>query len=185
MINLLGVLLLTTFPASPAQQLLASGVVRPYGDEDAESREVFSRPVSLPSNVTMPADYDDLIDAMLRTSPTFRAQCTRIAHASQLHIVVQRSLGAPPQSALTHLVRQGDRLDANVEIGLFGDVVLLIAHEFEHIIEQLDGVNLTAMADRSGTGVRTDPRTGQFETDRAVAVGQRVAHEVSRAVVRR
>ena len=185
MLTLLGTTFLLMLPAVPAQQRLASSIVRPYGDQESDSREVFSPAVRLPPNVRMPADYDDLVVAMLRRSPTFRAQCARIAQAPQLRIVVQRSIGAPPRAALTHLARQGDRLEADVEIGLLGDVVLLIAHEFEHIIEQLDGVNLVAMADRSGTGVRLDPTTGQFETERAVAIGQLVAREVSRAVARR
>lgn len=183
---LIGAILLLTVPATPAQQRLASSVVHRYGDEDSESRAVFTAPVSLPPNVAMPAAYDDLIDAMLRSSPTFRGQCTRIGRAGYLRIVVQRSLSAPPQSAVTRVVRQSDgRLEAHVEVGLFGDVVTLIAHEFEHVIEQLDGVNLAAMAGRSGTGVHTDPGSGQFETERAIAIGQRVAHEVSNAVARR
>jgi hypothetical protein len=182
---LLGALLFLTVPAAPAQQRFASAAVRTYGDEGSESRSVFATPVDLPSNVAVPQAFGALVDAMLRSSPTFRAQCTRIARAPELQISVRRSVLSPAQSALTRLVRHDGRLDAEVEIGLFGDAEMLIAHEFEHIIEQLDGVDLAAMADRAGTGVRTDPRTGQFETDRAIAIGQRVAHEVSRVVARR
>jgi hypothetical protein len=186
MTTLIGALLMLIVPAVPAQQRFVSTVVHQYGDEDSESRAVFSSPVSLPPNVAIPADYDDLVDGMLRSSPTFRSQCSRIGRATQLHIVVQRSVFAPPQSAFTTLVRHsGGRIDAGVEVGVLGDVVLLIAHEFEHIIEQLDDVDLAAMAGRPGTGVRTDPRTGQFETERAIAIGQRVAREVSRAVARK
>jgi hypothetical protein len=185
MTTLIGALLLIV-PAVPAQPRFVSAVVHLYGDDDSESRAVFSNPVSLPPNVIMPADYDDLVEGMLRSSPTFRGQCSRIGRATQLHIVVQRSVLAPAQSALTNLVRQsGGRIHAGVEIGMLGDVVMLIAHEFEHIIEQLDGVDLAAMAGRAGTGVRADPRTGQFETERAIAIGQRVAREVSRAVARK
>lgn len=177
---------LVMLPAPPAQQRLASTAVRSYGDEHAESRAVFSSPVSLPSNVSVPGAYDDLVDTMLRSSPTFRAQCSRIATTPGLHVSVQRSLNPAPQAALTHLIRQSDgRLEADVEIGLFGDVTMLLAHEFEHIIEQLDGVNLVALADRAGTGVRTNPRNGQFETERAIEMGQRVAREVTRAAARR
>lgn len=186
MITLTGALLLLIVPLAPAQPPVASAVVQPYGDENSESRTVFSTPVTLPANVSIPAAYDDLVEEMLRSSPTFRAQCSRLARASHLHVSLQRSLLAPPQSAVTRLVRHTDgRLDAEVEIGHVGDVVLLIAHEFEHIIEQLDDVNLAAMADRSGTGVHMDPATGHFETERAIAIGQRVAREASRAVARR
>ncbi len=51
----------------------------------------------------------------------------------------------------------------------------LLGHEFEHLIEQLDGVDLSAMA-RGGEARRlTD---GAFETERAIAAGQQVAGEV-------
>src|SRR5262245_18166004 len=102
----IGVLVLLMVPAAPAQQRFASAAVRSYGDERADSPAVFSSQFSLPSNVRVPAAYDDLIDAMLRSSPTFRAQCSRIARAPRLHVSVRRSLAVAPQAALTHMVRQ-------------------------------------------------------------------------------
>ena len=183
---LIGAVLLLLVPAVPAQQPFAVGVAHPYGDENSESRAVFSTPIELPSNVVLSPDYADAVEAMLRSSPTFRAQCTRIARATQLHVTVRKSVLAPPQSAITRLTRQNNGgLDAEVEIGPFGDATMLIAHEFEHIIEQLDGVDLSSMSVRPGTGVRTDPKTGQFETERAIAIGQRVAREAARAMARR
>ena len=183
---LLGAVLLISVPAAPAQPRLTAAVVLPYGDENSESRAVFSTPLDLPPNVTIPAAFADFVEDMLRSSPTFRAQCSRIAREASLRVVVRKSLLAPAQAAITRLIRRSDGyLDAEVELGAFGDVVLLVAHEFEHIIEQLDGVDLTSMAARPGTGVRTDPRTGQFETDRAIVVGRLVARETSHAVARR
>jgi len=183
---IIGAVLLLASQAVPPQPQLVAAVVHPYADEESESRAVFATPVSLPSNVTLADGYDDLVEAMLRSSPTFRAQCSRLGGATELHVLVRRSLLASPQSAMTRLVRQRDgHIEAEVEIGMFGEGALLIAHEFEHIIEQLDGVDLPALADRHDTGVRADPRTGHFETERAIAIGQRVAREVTRAVARR
>ena len=66
-------------------------------------------------------------------------------------------------------------LDAQIEIRSASDMSELLGHEFEHLIEQLDGVDLSAMA-RGGEARRlTD---GAFETDRAIAAGQQVAGEV-------
>ena len=63
-----------------------------------------------------------------------------------------------------------------------GDSLIeLIAHEFEHILEQLDSVDLAAMAARSGTGVRAVSELGHFETDRAIAAGRRVESEMASA----
>jgi hypothetical protein len=57
----------------------------------------------------------------------------------------------------------------------------LIAHELEHVIEQLDGIDLHALASRPATGVHVCA-DGAFETTRAVKVGRAVAGEVRRAV---
>jgi len=180
-----GVVLTLVVASAPAQQRFVPAVAQTYGDEESESGAVFATAITLPPNIVMAPEYDELVDAMLRLSPTFRAQCSRIARASGLRVTVRRSLLAPSQSALTRMVRQHGRLEAEVEIGPFGDVIVLVAHEFEHIVEQLDGVDLASMAGRSGTGVRADPKTGHFETERAIAIGQRVAREASRAVARR
>jgi hypothetical protein len=179
-------MLLVLVPPMPAQQLLVANAVRVFGDEASDNRVVFARPVRLPPNVSVADGYAGVVQAMLRSSPTFRSQCSRIAQAPQLHVSVHRSVPMPDRSAMTKMVRaSGGRLFADVEVGPLGDEIVLIAHEFEHIIEQLDGVDLSAMASRPGTGVRTDARSGRFETERAIAVGQRVASEVSHAVGRR
>jgi hypothetical protein len=180
------VILLLASTAVPAQQMFASSVARVYTDDGDDERLAVTRDRLRPSNVEIPAAYDDDIERMLRSSPTFRAQCDRIARAAHLHVVIQQSLSAPPQSAVTHITRQsGGHLEADVEVGPLADRVLLIAHEFEHIIEQLDGVDLPALAERQATGVRADPKSGHFETERAIAMGRRVAREVSSVVARR
>ena len=51
-----------------------------------------------------------------------------------------------------------------------------IAHEVEHILEQLDGVDLHAQA---GNGVVWKRSGGRFETERAIETGRRVAREIT------
>lgn len=183
---LLVAILLLPSTAEPAQQMFASNVARVYIDDGDDGRLLVTGDRQRPSNVAVPAAYNDAVDLMLRSSSTFRAQCDRIARATHLHVVIQQSLSAPAQSAVTRLTRQpGGRLEADVEVGPLADPTLLIAHEFEHIIEQLDGVDLQALAERAGTGVRADPKSGHFETERAIAIGRRVAREVSSAAARR
>ena len=81
-------------------------------------------------------------------------------------------------------MRRSAGIEADVQLGPSGDPVLLIAHEFEHILEQLDGVDLPSMATRVATGVRLVPESGHFETDRAIAAGRQVASEVRRGRAR-
>jgi Tol biopolymer transport system component len=77
---------------------------------------------------------------------------------------------------------QGGRLvSVDIHLTNFDDPVELIAHELEHVIEQLDGIDLEAHA-RTGTVSKRED--GAFETRRAIEIGKRVAREVSLAAAR-
>jgi hypothetical protein len=143
-------------------------------------------PAGVPPNMVVPAIYRPIVADMFRYSPTFRRQCGRLARASGLRIDLTPSLqpGLPAGEALTRIVRRGNAIEAGVQIGPIGDPALLIAHEFEHILEQLDGVDLPSMAARAATGVRLVHGSRHFETERAIAAGLRVAEEVSRGRTR-
>jgi hypothetical protein len=159
----------------------ASSVARPYVEDDRISTSTRPAP---PANVVIAAAYRETVESMLHWSGTFRRQCSRIARAPDLHVVIEQSLlsGQTGDDARTRITRHADGgLDATVEIGATGDPVRLIAHEFEHILEQLDGVDLRSMAARPATGVREIGISGQFETDRAIAAGRQVATEFHRS----
>ena len=90
----------------------------------------------------------------------------------QLGPRAQTKVFVAPQGALIAIVRLRP-LDNDVE---------LIAHEIEHIIEQLDGVDLGARALVPASGVHAleaDPRS--FETLRATRTGLKVAEEFRRS----
>jgi hypothetical protein len=141
----------------------------------------------LPANILVPDLYGPAVAAMLRYSPTFRSQCNRLARRPDLQVVVMASpFPIDRHGAVTRIVRRPDgRMQAGVQLGVLGDPVLLLAHEFEHILEQLDGVDLVSMASRSATGVHQVPGSEHYETDRAIAIGRLVADEVSRGRSRR
>ena len=131
-----------------------------------------------PPNLSVPSTFGSTIDLMLERSPTFRRQCSRVAAAVHLSVAVSMlhlATGGP--RARTQISREDSgRLRATVEISPGGDFVELLAHELEHIIEQLDGIDLAAMASVARSGVRT-ASDGVFETNRAVRVGTLVALE--------
>jgi hypothetical protein len=138
---------------------------------------------TLPSNLSVPPLYRDVVSAMLERSATFRRQCERIAGADHLTVVL--SAEPVPTSmharAWTEVARDPDgRLRALVRIGHSGRLPELIAHELEHIIEQLDGVDLRSMARLQSSGVRTCDCAGGdlFETNRAISIGERVSEEM-------
>jgi Tol biopolymer transport system component len=79
--------------------------------------------------------------------------------------------------ARTVLGRKDSSLaSANVYLKPSLDAPELIAHELEHILEQLDGVDLQAQA---GNGVVWKSGDGDFETRRAIEAGRRVAREIT------
>jgi hypothetical protein len=68
--------------------------------------------------------------------------------------------------------RNGGLVSVDIHQTRFDDPIELIAHELEHVIEQLDGIDLDAQA-RTGTVWKRED--GAFETRRGPEIGKRVA----------
>ena len=126
---------------------------------------------------------------LCRRSPTFRRQVARLADVDGLTVTVHRLMLPPPSTALwraqTLITRVGGLVrSADVQVPS-GDARLmaeLIAHEFEHILEQLDGVDLKRWVGRSGVRrVGADREGSPIETERAQQVGRLVAGEYAAA----
>ena len=146
--------------------------------------EAIPTQLSPPPNIVVSDAYRALLDSMLRDSPTFRRQCLRIGAEATLivYLKVEPLRVRSDFRATTNVTRQPNgRLVAHIVIAPLTDVVELIAHEFEHVIEQLDGVDLVALAALPRSGVHEDagfPET--FETVRATRMGRKVTAEVRR-----
>ena len=156
--------------------LSSSNAARDYvaGSTSASSRS----PVTL--RLIGDTDYSSTIEGMLARSATFRRQYARLMRASHLSIVIKCTLPAGRrEAAMTQLKRTaGGTIEATVHIAPSTRLVELLAHEFEHIIEHLDGIDLHARARLSASGVWRTGDANTFETSRAIATGQRVALEV-------
>jgi hypothetical protein len=142
----------------------------------------------IPANVVIPGIYRPTVEAMLQQSPTFRRQCQRIAADPQLQVAITIPHQWKPHlaRAMTHFTIRGNQLIATVELFPPGDEIELIAHEFEHVIEQIDGIDLAAQASLPDTGVHAVVTEGLlFETIRAARTGVRVAQEVRTATTGR
>lgn len=145
----------------------------------------FAEP-ELPPNLNVAPVYRELVESMADQSPTFLGQMLRIGSATTatVHLdVVPHIIGARAQ---TRIERRADGLTAWIEVTRFDDIVELIAHEIEHVIEQLEGVNLAAGAVLADTGIRAVNASGtMFETARAARAGVAVAQEVREAAKRK
>ena len=124
---------------------------------------------------------------MCRRSPTFRRQVIRLARQPGLEVRLQAGQFSTfgTVRARTTLTRVDGQLRAAIVVVPAGTSVVqaeLVAHEFEHIVEQLDGVNLADWAGRSGVyRVGSNGREGPFETERARQIGRAVAGEFAAA----
>jgi Tol biopolymer transport system component len=137
---------------------------------------------SLPSNLTASAMFRPALGRMWQSSATFRRQCGRLSAAPQLRVnLLMEELARHPSSyhARAAMKRQsGALVSVDIHLTRFEDPIELIAHEIEHVIEQLEGVDLAAQADTGNVWKKED---GAFETRRAIEVGRRVAREVHSA----
>jgi hypothetical protein len=145
--------------------------------------EAIPRQLAAPPNLVVSPVYRPLVESMLRDSPTFRRQCMRIAGepALTVRLVIAVSRLSSVR-AITRLTRNAEgHLSAVVGLAFSRDMKELIAHEFEHIIEQLDGVDLAARVALRDTGVTSVGHAADmFETTRAKRVGLRVVSELGR-----
>jgi hypothetical protein len=130
---------------------------------------------SMPSNVQAGVLQADFIE-LLQRSATFRHQCTRIAATRVLrvsvHIGALADRGARAQTIINRYEAGGIRADVTLRFS--EDYLELLAHEFEHILEQIDGVKLR---DEVAAGRAWETPSGAFETRRASDAGIRARQE--------
>ncbi len=136
--------------------------------------------VGIARNVRVGAFLEPCLGTMLERSPTFRRTYAAIAHRRDVRLSLAFDLrsGVRATRAETKITRFGSGdLVATIHLHTARDVVELIAHEMEHVREQIEGVNLRLLATM---GSRGTIRVGQnrFETERAIGVGLAVAREV-------
>jgi hypothetical protein len=134
------------------------------------------------SNVEVPADLEPAVAEIYSRSSTFKAQCALIRGAERLRVSIQLDTSMRSSCrAFSVITRKGRMIRAEVHLPpggvLFGE---LIGHEFEHILEQLEGLHLPELAQVRGSGVHEVERN-LFETERAVRTGRVVAEEVRSA----
>ena len=129
---------------------------------------------SLPFNIDA-ATLQPVAVALLQRSPTFQKQCMRIASTVVLRVTIRVVPTTASGRAQTTITRyDAGALRAEVLIRFGEDYYELLAHELEHVLEQVDGVVLSAdiLSDRAWvTG------SGAFETRRAFDAGMRVRQE--------
>jgi hypothetical protein len=144
----------------------------------ADDRSPNLEDAGLPPNLSTAAVFTPYLERMIRMSPTFRRQCRRLGAAPSVRVQLRLEdpQRRPSFRARTVLARDhGVVVAAQIFLNPSPDAVELIAHEIEHVLEQLDGVDLEAQVGSGNVWKRED---GAFETRRATEAGRRVPREL-------
>ena len=136
---------------------------------------------SLPPNLDVDSMFQVVVEGMYQRSPAFRRQVARISVARTVRVRVlpeDRRRPTAGVDAYTEFTFDGGILvRAQVYLRMTPQVPRFIAHEMEHILEQLEGIDLRA---QDGNGVVWKSNDTTFETRRAIAAGLLVELEIAR-----
>lgn len=160
-------------PASSRRALCFAGI----NVGEVEEREPET---ALPSNVSMPKDLKPMLRQMIERSPTFRLQCQKISDATQLRIAIElvprllecqcRALSNIKRYDTGFILIKVQVIVPNVHL------VEVIGHEFEHALEQVEGLDLRTLASTQSEHVYKS-EGGGFETKRAMRAGSAIEQE--------
>lgn len=161
-----------------------AAIPAPTSDQSHQDRAAHqdenNQPTPRSPNIIVPEDFMPILREMTRRSPTFRCQWGRLQQARHLRLRIQLtpSLLSSRYQALSTVVRyHAGLIEITIKIvAPSRNYVELIAHEFEHAIEQVEGLDLRALARTKGSLVYR-LEDGSFETERAKQAGRRVTHE--------
>ena len=137
----------------------------------------------IPLNMQVNPVLVDVVNAILAVSPAFAAQCATIADAGFLRVVITPVMASSTTSrgsARTTMRRYASgALIAAVEMPVpltAAEYAELFGHELEHVIEQIERVDLQAMTEaRDGATRLAD---GSYETVRARRAGLLITDEI-------
>ena len=131
----------------------------------------------LKSPLAVSKELGPLVRRVWEASPTFRRQCARLGEAVVTIVIeLNPKIDRERMNAFTRIdMAHGLVRAATTQLRVWKPEYL--AHEIEHVLEQVDGVDLRRSARGGLAGVSETSRV--FETARAIAIGRVVAREVA------
>ena len=132
-----------------------------------------------PSNVRGDAALIRLFMSFVAQSSTMRRQCAVIADAPHVRVVLRSASHPRPFTRAHSTIQRYDTgfVRVTIAIPVSADVAELLAHELEHTLEAIEGVNLPSQAKVRGSGV-TELVEGVYETARAKRIGRLASDEI-------
>jgi hypothetical protein len=138
----------------------------------------------MPPTVRVDAMLQPVVTHLLARSATFRRQCAAIVQAARLDIdvrLVPRLTPSTTRARASVSRYEFGFLAIVIEIVIGTDYAELLPHEFEHALEQIEHVDLAALA-RTAPDRANEVGRGEFETARARDAGRAAVAEVSGAL---
>ena len=169
-------MLVVVASARGAAQTRGSGQLTTGTTATLEASRLSSQP-QLPVNLVAPNIIVPLLEKMWQRSVSFRRQCVRLGDYPEVMVTIQLVGSTRHTGARMRANRRRHRLMTTIEIDLRKPALFAehLAHELEHVLEQIDGVDLPRLASQRVAGVIGDE--GWYETARAMAVGRAAARE--------
>ena len=140
-----------------------------------------AKSLQLPWNVQVSAPLQSVVETLLQKSATIRRQSAAIGRVARVRVAMNlvSPVGGAGRGARATVRRyEAGFLNAVIDIPAGPDLPELIAHEFEHVLEQIEGLNLSVLSRMRSTGV-VQLADGSFETERAHAAGRAAAMEAT------
>ena len=134
-----------------------------------------------PLNIHVDPLLQPLVAALLEKSPTLRRQWQTIGAARIVRVwvvatpVLRETQSARARTQFTRYTFGAIRAVVELPGGM--DITELLPHELEHVIEQIEGLDLPALAQKRESGV-DQVSGGVFETSRARNAGLLALQEV-------
>jgi hypothetical protein len=145
----------------------------------AQAPEQPARVPKWPNVLVVPSSplLEVLEDAWDR-SPTFRRQCRELANGRAV-VTLRWGTVDSQVRAKTVMERLDGVIVARVSVPTGSETMELVAHELQHVIERIGGLDHKAEANRPRSGVWTvGSGHGSYETQAAIDAGRRVASEL-------
>jgi hypothetical protein len=140
---------------------------------------------AVPANIHVDSALTTIVTDMLRRSPIFREQCARLKAIRHVRVTLTVDLRGIVYRTTSRADTEMKRYEygfvaATVRLRSISQAEELIAHELEHVLEYVDGIDHRAVSRRDPGEVWLGA-DGRFETARAIDTGRRVAAELTRS----
>jgi hypothetical protein len=135
---------------------------------------------AIPANIDVQDKLERTVLRLIERSRTFRRQCAAIGAVPSVHVSLRLAsgLGTLVRARAEIATFPDGTTRVSIDVPVSRDLPELMAHEFEHVIEHIDGIRQRAAAPASRGLIQVGGDA--YESKRAIVAGRAAAMEVDR-----